>query len=272
VNVTPLWPLAAVFGALIGSFLNVVIWRVPRGESLSHPGSHCPNCNHTIRWFDNIPVISWLVLRGRCRDCGSRISARYPLVELVTAASFAAVTVWWGSATTVEPLASVLFGLVAYLYLASISIALCLIDIDVHRLPNTIVFPSYVVLVVLIGAASLVDGDYWSLARAAIGGVGLFAFYFILAVAYPGGMGFGDVKLSGVLGFALAWLGFGTLAVGAFAAFLIGGVFGVLLLLVRRAGRKTRIPFGPWMLGGAWIGIFAGEAIAQWYLSIFGLA
>jgi leader peptidase (prepilin peptidase)/N-methyltransferase len=267
-----LWPIAAVFGALIGSFLNVVIWRVPRHESLSFPASHCPHCDHPIRRYDNVPVISWIVLRGRCRDCGAPISVRYPLVELGGLLAFAGVFVWWALSAPVVTTPSVILGLLAFLYLAAVSIALTLIDLDVHKLPDVIVLPAYVVVVVLLGAASLFDGDPWSLVRAAIGGAGLFVLYFIMAMAYPGGMGFGDVKLAGVLGFCLAWLGWGALAVGAFAPFILGGLFGIVLLVVRRAGRKTRIPFGPWMLGGAWIGIVAGESLATGYLSLFGLA
>jgi len=172
----------------------------------------------------------------------------------------------------VSATASVILGLIAFFYLAAISIALTLIDLDVHKLPNAIVLPAYPVLVVLLGAASLVEGDPAALLRAAIGGAVLFVLYFIMAIAYPGGMGFGDVKLAGVLGFALAWLGWGPLVVGAFAAFILGGVFGIVLLVVRRAGRKSRIPFGPWMLGGAWIGIVAGASLAAGYLLLFGLA
>jgi len=125
---------------------------------------------------------------------------------------------------------------------------------------------------VLLTASSLLAGDPAQLLRAAIGAAALFAFYFAAVLVYPGGMGFGDVKLAGVLGLFLAWLGWGELAVGAFAAFLLGGVFGIVLLAVKRAGRKTRIPFGPWMLGGAWVGIVVGEPVANWYLSLFGLA
>lgn len=266
------WPFAAVLGGLIGSFLNVVVWRVPRGESLAFPASHCPHCNHPIRGYDNIPIVSWLVLRARCRDCGAPISARYPLVELSGVLAFTGVFFWVVLPNANAFSVSLAFALVAFLYLAAISIALTLIDLDVNRLPNAIVYPSYAVMVALLAAASVLDGDLWGLLRATIGGVGLFVVYFLLALAYPGGMGFGDVKLAGLLGFVLAWLGWGALAVGAFAPFLLGGVFSIVLLLVRRAGRKSRIPFGPWMLGGAWIGIVVGDVVSIWYLNVFGIA
>ncbi len=264
---------AGLLGLVIGSFLNVVVWRLPRGESLSHPGSACPKCGHAIRWFDNIPVVSWLVLRGRCRDCTEPISARYPLVELATGLLFAGVA-WW--ALTLPELVEgvtvvTILVLIAFLYLAAISIALALIDLDTRKLPNKIVLPAYIVGIVLLGAASILAADYDSLIRAGIGMAAMYIAYFLMAIAYPGGMGFGDVKLAGVLGLFLAWLGWGELAVGAFAAFVLGGVFSIILLALRRAGRKSGIPFGPWMLAGAWVGIFLGDSIFTGYLSLFGL-
>ena len=268
--------LAAILGGAVGSFLNVVIWRVPRGESVVSPPSHCPHCDAGIRKRDNVPVLSWLVLRGKCRDCGGPISPRYPLVELATSIAVTLVALGFSAplldATTTAAAFSAILALVAFAYLAVISIALTLIDIDVFRLPNVIVLPAYLVGAVLLTASSLLAGDPAQLLRAAIGAAALFAFYFAAVLVYPGGMGFGDVKLAGVLGLFLAWLGWGELAVGAFAAFLLGGVFGIVLLAVKRAGRKTRIPFGPWMLGGAWVGIVVGEPVANWYLSLFGLA
>ena len=250
---------AAGFGLLIGSFLNVVIWRVPRGESIVRPPSACPGCGAQIRSRDNVPVISWLVLRGRCRDCGSSISIRYPLVELVTGALFALV-VWHFSATWTA---------LVYLFLAAISVALALIDIDTRRLPNSIVLPAYPVTLVLLSVASWSAGDWGALVRAAVGGAVLYAFYFMLMVAVPKGMGFGDVKLAGILGACLAWLGWGALAVGAFAAPILGGVFAVGLLATGKADRKSGIPFGPWMLLGAGVGIAIGEDLWSGYLGVF---
>ena len=251
----------AAFGLLIGSFLNVVIWRVPRGESIVRPPSACPVCGQAIRRRDNLPVISWLWLRARCRDCRTPISARYPLVEAGTALTFLAVFLQFGVAWAVP----------AYLYLAAIAVALALIDLDVHRLPDAIVLPAYPVAIVLLGLASWNPGgasDWSALVRALIGGAALFAFYFVLAVAYPAGMGFGDVKLAGVLGLYLAWIGWGALVIGAFAAFLVGGVFSIGLLVAGKATRKSEIPFGPWMLAGAAIGIGAGEQLWSAYLTV----
>jgi leader peptidase (prepilin peptidase) / N-methyltransferase len=255
--VTLLLALAAgLLGLLLGSFLNVVIWRVPRGESIVRPPSHCPSCGHAVRPRDNVPVASWLLLRGRCRDCHAPISVRYPFVELATGLVFLVLALRIGF----EP------ELPAYLYLGAIGIALAMIDIDVKRLPNAIVLPSYLVVAVLLGAAAAVQGEWGTLLRAALAGLALYAFYFLLMLVYPRGMGFGDVKLAGILGAYLGWLGWGELVVGSFLAFLVGGVFGVALMVVGRAGRKSAIPFGPWMLLGALLGILWGGALADLYL------
>ncbi|HET7736641.1 MAG TPA: prepilin peptidase [Nocardioidaceae bacterium] len=249
--------LTGAFGLLIGSFLNVVIWRVPRGESVIRPPSHCPSCGREVRPRDNIPVLSWLLLRGRCRDCGEGISRRYPLVEVATGVVFVtlALRLGWDNAA-----------LPAFLYLGGVSVALWMIDLDVKRLPNVIVLPSYVVAGVLLAAAALGTGDWDRLLRAVIAAAALYGFYFVLAFLYPAGMGFGDVKLAGVLGLYLGWLGWGELIAGGFLAFLFGGVVGIALMAVRRAGRKSQIPFGPFMLAGALVAILWGGALTDLYL------
>ena len=247
---------AGAVGLVIGSFLNVVIWRVPRGESVVSPPSHCPGCGRPVRPRDNVPVLSWLLLRGRCRDCGEPISIRYPLVEAGTAALFVVLTLAIG----VEP------ELPAFLYLGAIGVALAMIDIDVKRLPNVIVLPSYVVALVLLGAAAVVEGAWDDLLRAGLAMVALYGLYFVLALVYPAGMGFGDVKLAGVLGLYLGWLGWAEVLTGAFLGFLFGGVVGGALVLARRAGRRSMIPFGPFMLAGALVAILWGGALADLYL------
>lgn len=266
------------FGSLIGSFLNVVIFRVPAGKSIVTPPSTCPVCGAGIRGLDNIPVVSWLVLRGKCRDCRAKISVRYPLVELGTAVFFSLVTLrfWPGefAAGADGPTHLLAAGLVliAFLFLAAVSVALALIDIDTHTLPNRIVLPSFLVGGVCLASASALSSDWGALVRAAIGSAVLFLAYAALAFAYPGGMGHGDVKLAGVLGLFLGYLGWSQLIVGAFGAFLLGGLFSVALLALKKANRKSGIPFGPWMLGGAWLGVFVGEPISLGYLTLFGLA
>lgn len=252
--------LCGVLGLAIGSFLNVVIWRVPRDESVVSPPSACPTCESSIRPRDNVPVLSWLLLRGRCRNCSAPISARYPLVECGTAVLFVAIALWLGP----------VWHLPAFLYLAAITVALTLIDIDVRRLPDVIVLPSYVVGVALLAAAAVLEGDWTIMIRAVIGMVVMYVGYFLICFAYPAGMGFGDVKLAGVLGLYLAFLGWKELATGAFLAFLVGGVVGIAILL--RGGRKVKIPFGPYMLAGAWLGVVIGPVIADWYLRVSNIA
>jgi leader peptidase (prepilin peptidase)/N-methyltransferase len=264
---------AGLMGLAVGSFLNVVIYRVPLGLSVVRPASACPGCGSEIGARDNVPVLSWVLLRGRCRSCDTAISARYPLVELITGALFVAVAVRFApsAAEGGASLAADLITGVAFLYLMAISVALAAIDLDVRRLPNAIVLPAYLVGAVLLGAAALVRGDLAAAGWAAAGAGISFAFYLTLALIKSGGMGMGDVKLAGVLGLFLGFLGPAVLFVGLFAAFLLGGVFGVLLMLTRSGSRRTTIPFGPWMLAGAWIAVFWGEALASSYLSFTGL-
>jgi leader peptidase (prepilin peptidase)/N-methyltransferase len=246
-----------IFGLLIGSFLNVVIWRVPRGESIVRPPSHCPSCGTEIAPRDNIPVLSWLLLRGRCRHCGNHISARYPLVELTTGVLFSVMALKFG----------VHFVSIAFIYLAAIGVALTLIDLDHHRLPDVLTLPSYPIGVALLGLAALLHDGHTPFVRGLLGMVVLFALYAVLWLVYPGGMGLGDVKLAGVLGLYLGWVSWGSLAVGAFAAFVLGGLVGIGLILFAGGGRKTRVPFGPFMMLGALVGIFAGHPIAHAYTS-----
>jgi leader peptidase (prepilin peptidase) / N-methyltransferase len=253
--------LCLVWGLVIGSFLNVVAYRLPREESLVHPRSRCPGCGSQIAVYDNVPVVSWVALRGRCRDCGTGISARYPVVELVTGLLFAAVGWHFG----------LVWELPAYLYLAAIAVVLSAIDIDTQRLPDAIVLPSYPVAAVLLGGAAAVERDWTALWHTAVGGLALWAVYILPKAVYSKGMGWGDVKLSGVLGMYLGFLGFGPLVVGGFAGFLLGGLGGIALMLAGAAKWRSRIPYGPYMLAGAFVGIFWGQAIADWYRGVFGL-
>ncbi len=255
--------VAGAFGLVIGSFVNVVVWRVPRGESVVRPPSACPTCHAAIRPMDNVPVVSWLVLRGRCRDCGARISRRYPLVEATTGLLFVLVAVRFLGGGTLA------WAVPAYLYLAAVAVALTLIDVDTHRLPNLIVLPSIPVMLVLLGGASAITGEWSRFGTSVLGGLVLFVLYAVIVLAYPRGMGLGDVKLAAVIGLALGWFGWGTLAVGAFTAFLLGGGFSIVLLVLRRANRRTALPFGPWMFAGAGVGIAVGTPLWSAYLGLF---
>ncbi len=247
-----------VLGLLIGSFLNVVIWRVPRGESVVRPPSHCPRCETPLKARDNVPVLSWLVLHGRCRTCHEPISSRYPLVELATGVLFAVMAVNFGWHAVLP----------AYLYLAAVGVALAMIDFDHHRLPDALTLPSYPVALALLGVAAIAEDGHTPFLRALLGMVVLFAFYALMWLVYPAGMGLGDVKLSGVLGLYLGWLGWGALVVGAFSAFLLGGLVGIGVILFAGGGRKTKVPFGPFMLLGALIGILWGQSLADAYTSL----
>jgi leader peptidase (prepilin peptidase)/N-methyltransferase len=182
-------------------------------------------------------------------------------VELVTAVLFAAVA--WrlmhlglGSAIP------------AYLYFVAIGVALAAIDLDVHRLPNAIVIPAYPVLLVLLAASAGWQDDWWSLVRAVLGGLALFVFYLSLVLLHPAGMGFGDVRLSGIVGGMLAYLSWAALIVGAFAGFLLGALVGVAMMAARRGNRRTAIPFGPFMIAGALLALFAGDPVAHWYTEV----
>ena len=250
--------LAGVVGLAVGSFLNVVVWRVPRGESVVRPPSACPACRTPVRSRDNVPVAGWLLLRGRCRDCAVPISPRYPVVEASCGVLFAVLTLRLG----LDPV------LPAFLYLAAVGLALALIDLDTHRLPDALTLPSYVVVGGLLALGAALGSDSGDLVRALLGGAALYAVYFTLCFAYPAGMGFGDVKLAGVLGMATAWSGWGAWAVGLFGGFLFGGLFGIGLLVLGRGGRKSRVPFGPFMLAAALVAVLAGERLAQAYLSL----
>ena len=255
--------LAGLLGLAIGSFLNVVIYRVPAGESVVHPPSRCPSCGAQIRNRHNVPVFGWLALRGKCYDCKAPISARYPLVELATGLLFAAMTL---RILHLDLNAAV----PAYLYFVAIGVALTMIDIDHKRLPNNIVLPSYAVLAVLLTIATGYSGDWDALLRAGIGAAGLFAFYFVIAYAYPAGMGLGDVKLAFILGGVLAYLSWKTFAVGSFGGFVLGALGGIALMAARRGDRKTAIPFGPYMIVAAVLALFIAHPVANAYLHLLG--
>jgi leader peptidase (prepilin peptidase)/N-methyltransferase len=247
--------IVGVLGLAVGSFLNVVIHRVPRDESLVRPGSHCPQCGNPVRARHNVPVLGWLMLRGRCADCATPISARYPLVEAGTTALFVAVAARFGWS----------WELPAYLYLAAVAIALAMIDLDVMRLPNKIVLPSYAVAAALLVPVSLAAGEPGDLLRGLLAAALLYLLYLVLA---HWGMGGGDVKLAPLLGFYLGWLGWSAVAVGAFAGFLLGGLVGGALLALKLANRKSRIPFGPYMLAGAFLAVFAAAPLTGWYTGL----
>ena len=250
-----------VFGLLIGSFLTVVVHRVPRRETISTGRSLCPRCRAQIRAIDNIPVLSWILLRGRCRSCGARISPEYPLTEAATAALFLA------SAATFEPLHLAIGG-AAFL---SVMLAVALIDARHRIVPNRIVYPALLVFGAAVVVGDLLDGGV----SIVTGLVGL-ALYsgplLLVAFVVPGGMGMGDVKLTALIGLALGALGLSYVAVAAGLGILAGGVGALLAMLVFRFGRKQQMPFGPFLAAGAAGALLAAPAIADAYLSLVGLS
>jgi leader peptidase (prepilin peptidase) / N-methyltransferase len=253
-----LLPLTLVLGLIVGSFLNVVAYRVPRRESVVSPPSHCPGCDAPIRAWDNVPVLSWLLLRGRCRSCAAPISVRYPIVEAVTGLLFAAMALRFGFD----------WQLPAYLYLVGIAVPLALIDADTRRLPNVIVLPSYPVVAVLLAIPAAIGGHWDAYLRAGISGFAVWLPFYVLAISWPAGMGLGDVKLVGILGALLGWISWGTLGVGMFAGFLIGSVYGLGMMIFQGGNRKTQIPFGPFLLSGAVLMVLVGQRFIDAYLNL----
>jgi leader peptidase (prepilin peptidase)/N-methyltransferase len=205
-----------------------------------------------------VPVLSWLSLRGKCRDCGNPISARYPLVEAGTAALFAVMALRFGWD----------WELPAYLYFAAVGLALALIDFDVKRLPDVLTLPSYVVAAALLGLAAGLGSHPGAPLRAVIAAAAVGGFYFVVWFIYPAGIGYGDVKLAPVVGAYLGWISYGATAVGVFLGFLYGSVIGVAVMAAGKANRKSKLPFGPFILAGALTGILVGQRLADAYLSV----
>jgi leader peptidase (prepilin peptidase)/N-methyltransferase len=251
-----LWLPSAVLGLIVGSFLNVVAYRVPLKRSVVSPGSACPSCEHPLDWRDNIPVVSWLLLRGKCRHCGARISVRYPLVEIATAVLFGLTAAAIGA----------VWVLPAYLWFVGVTIALTMTDIDHKLIPNRILFPSTAIGAVLLAIGALLDGEISSLGRALLGAAIFFGVLLIIALIVPGGFGFGDVKLAALLGLFTGYLGWGHLVVAMILPFWIGGVISILLLVTRIKGRKDKIPFGPYLIIGAYLAVGYGQEIIDWWL------
>jgi leader peptidase (prepilin peptidase)/N-methyltransferase len=243
---------AAAFGLLIGSFLNVVAYRLPNGTSVVTGRSACPSCDHPIRAYDNVPVFSWLLLRGQCRDCRAPISARYPLVEAVTALLWALV------AAVADDTVDVVLGIV----LVTALVPITLIDLEHRRIPNAITLPAAVVAVVA-GTALDPGGELGRVAA----GLGAALFLLVPAAVRPDGMGIGDVKLAGVLGLCLG----PAVAVAVLVSLVAGSLFGLFLAARSgvRAARRTQIPFGPYLAFGGVVALVVGQPLLDAYLDRF---
>jgi leader peptidase (prepilin peptidase)/N-methyltransferase len=247
-----------LFGLAVGSFLNVVIWRLPRGKSIVSPASRCPSCDTPIKPWDNVPVISYILLRGKCRYCGEGISPRYPLVESLNAALWALVYWRFGMG----------WHLPVYLVFMSALIAITFIDLDFKIIPDSITLPG-IPLGLLAGIFLLPDpmarmvGLGWkaSLSGAAVG----FGLYYAVAVLSRGGMGGGDIKLMTMVGGLMGWK---AVLLTTFLGSLAGSVLGLFLVLFRGKGRKTKVPFGPFLAVGAVLTLFLGQEVLGWYLNV----
>jgi leader peptidase (prepilin peptidase) / N-methyltransferase len=247
---------ALPFGLVLGSFMTVVVARMPAKESIVAPRSRCPRCKVELRNRDNIPVISWLMLRGKCHNCGLPISAEYPLTEAVTAALVVAAAVVYASIWV-----DVMVGL-----LLVMMPAIALIDIRHRIIPNGLTYPSLLFFPVFTLVARLFNAPIEplrSLEGLAIYGGGLFVIAFVSR-----GMGMGDVKLAGVIGAALGGLGLRYVGVAAAAGILFGGAMGIIALILGR-DRKSAIPFGPSMAAGAVVAAFWGDRLAETYLKLY---
>lgn len=254
--------LSGLVGLLTGSFANVVIHRVPAGASVVSPPSACPGCDTPIRPLDNIPVLSWLVLRGRCRHCRAPISPRYPLVEVGTAVVLAAIG-WRIGASWALP---------GFLALGWTMVVLSVIDLDTKRIPNVITIRAAPVVGVLLVVAALIEGQPWTAVRVLGGGAAAFAGMLVLALLARGGLGMGDVKLAGLLGLGLGHLSWAHVLLGIFGGFLIGGVVAIGLLVTGVRSRKDAVPFGPSLCAGALATILFGRGLIGWYLGTLGVA
>ncbi len=243
---------AGVLGAIFGSFLNVVVYRLPRHESLVSPGSHCPGCGAAVKPYDNIPVLSWLLLRGHCRSCGEPISVRYPLLELGTGVlCLATVLAGYSLARTALGLGLIL-----------LVVPIALIDLETRLIPNRLTLPGAVIALGL-GLALDPGGEPARLIAAAAAG----GFLLVAALAYPGGMGIGDVKLAGMMGLFL-----GSAVAPALLVALVSGTLVGVVIIARKgasAGRKTAVPFGPFLAVGAIFAVFAGPELVHFYVNHF---
>jgi leader peptidase (prepilin peptidase)/N-methyltransferase len=248
--------VAAPFGLVFGSFLTVVVYRVPRGESLVRPRSRCPSCGTQIRAIDNVPVVSWLLLRGRCRACGARISPVYPQVELATGTLFVGVALRYHDPWVIVLLAP----------FCGLLLALSVIDARTKKLPNRLVYPALLLSIGYLLVARLTGAEV-DLLRSGLGFLALGGGLLLVAIVAPAGMGMGDVKLAALIGLVLGSRGLAPVAVAAGAGILLGGL-AAIVALVAGASRKQALPFGPFLAAGALVSVFLGSEIAERYVDL----
>ena len=246
---------STVTGLAVGSFLNVVIYRVPLGKSIVKPASACPDCAMPVTPRDNIPVVSWVVLRGRCRQCRTPISVRYPVVEALTAVLFALTAVRLGAS----------WSLPGELAFVAGAVALAAVDLERYLLPRAILYPTLVLVAVALVAAAAAMGRWERLGIAAACAAGAFAVFFGIHFARPAWLGFGDVRLAALLGLALGWMGPWYLVIGFMAANLAGAALGLALMIAGRATRTTPLPYGVFLGAGSVLALLVGAPVISWY-------
>ena len=252
--------LAGILGLVFGSFGPVVAHRIPRRESFVRGRSRCPACGQAIAARDNLPVLSFLVQRGRCRNCRAPISWRYPAMEIATAVLFVTAALRFGLSIEAVVYAALFWTLVV----------LAAIDLEHKLLPNRVVYPAFVVGWAGLALGAFLDGSPERLLDAGLGALTFGGLLFVVAFIYPAGMGGGDVKLAFVLGTFLGYVGgIGVTLVGMFLAFLLGGVIGVVVMVATGGNRKYQLPFGPFLASGTVIAIIAGIPLLNAYLGSF---
>ncbi|MFD4372361.1 prepilin peptidase [Streptomyces sp. NPDC058486] len=249
--------IIGLLGLAVGSFLNVAVSRVPAGRSVVRPRSACPRCATPIAARDNIPIVSWLLLGGRCRACRVRIPARYPLVEALTALLFVAEALRFGRSEVLPAALVFTAGLLA--------LAAC--DAEHFLLPRRLIYPTLGLTAVCLLAAAAATGQWQRLAVTTACGAGAYAVFFALHWMRPAWLGFGDVRLAGLLGAGLGWLGPWHVVFAVLAGSAVGLLVGLVLMAAGRATRQTRLPFGVFLAAGAITALLAGGPVIQWYAS-----
>lgn len=245
-----------LLGLAVGSFLNVVVYRVPRRLSVIHPRSSCVSCATPLGPLDNVPILSWLVLRGRCRHCHEPISIRYPAIEALTACVFLVLALRFGANSDLP----------AMWLLGATLVAISAIDLELYVVPKRIVYTALLGSAVLLTLAAATDGSWRRLWEAGAGSaIAVMALYLIHLVS-PRGMGFGDVRLASLLGAFLGWMGLVHVAVGLFLGFLLGAVFGTALIVFAGRDRRSKLPFAPFLSTGCLGGVIWGTQLARLWL------
>lgn len=258
---------ACLYGLVFGSFANAVAYRVPTGETL-WSRSHCPKCNAKITAWQNIPVLSWLFLRGKCANCKNPISIQYPAIELLTTVLFGLMA-YSVSLMNFDLIPSILVTAVLC-YFAFIGVVLSIIDLKEMKIPTILIYPTLIVSIVGLSVAALFMGDYSRILLMLVCGVGSFVIYYGIWWFFPKGFGFGDVRLSLLTGSILGWISVGHALIGLMLPFVLASVCLLPLLIAKVVTRKTKIPLGPWIILGTLVSVVVGDIVINWYLSVGG--